>query len=101
MAAGDLLDRLARGEIVQLSREDWQQSAHRFEVVEEHDTMLRGTLRVARGPAGLVAIEEPSPAERVVRPLGSQDAARSFVADRLATYERMWDGCGCKVDYSK
>ena len=22
-----------------------------------------------------------------------------FVDDRLAAYERMWDGCGCKIDY--
>ncbi len=29
------------------------------------------------------------------------EAAQEFVAARLETYERMWDGCGCKVDYSE
>jgi hypothetical protein len=26
-------------------------------------------------------------------------AAQQFVADRMAQYERMWDGCGCRVRY--
>lgn len=25
--------------------------------------------------------------------------ARSFVDGRLETYDNMWNGCGCKVDY--
>ncbi len=27
------------------------------------------------------------------------EAARRFVEDRMETYERMWDGCGCRIDY--
>jgi len=22
-----------------------------------------------------------------------------FIDERMETYDRMWDGCGCKVDY--
>ena len=25
--------------------------------------------------------------------------SKGFVEDRLTDYERMWDGCGCKIDY--
>jgi hypothetical protein len=35
----------------------------------------------------------------VIRRLADEAAAARFVADRLATYERMWDGCGCRIDY--
>jgi len=34
-----------------------------------------------------------------VRRLGGEDEARAFIRDRLDTYDRMWDGCGCKIDY--
>jgi len=52
-----------------------------------------------RGRAGLAAVERPGAGRRVVRPLPDEEAVRRFVADRLTAYERMWDGCGCKIDY--
>lgn len=48
---------------------------------------------------GLAAVEEPKSRERVVRRLGDAATAAAFVKERLSDYERMWDGCGCKVDY--
>ena len=30
---------------------------------------------------------------------GGESEARAFVEERLETYDRMWDGCGCKVHY--
>ena len=48
----------------------------------------------------MVAVEEPSSRERVVR-LIEEHEVQAFVEDRLDTYERMWDGCGCKVAYYK
>ncbi len=35
----------------------------------------------------------------VLRRFDSDGEAFRFVADRLDTYERMWDGCGCRIDY--
>ncbi len=47
----------------------------------------------------IAAVERPSDTVRVVRPLPSSEAAAEFVRERLAQYERMWDGCGCRIDY--
>ena len=41
---------------------------------------------------GWAIVEEPEPKIRVVRPLDSEKEARALIADRLAAYERMWDG---------
>jgi hypothetical protein len=35
----------------------------------------------------------------VIRRLTGAGEARALVARRLETYDKMWDGCGCKVDY--
>ena len=43
--------------------------------------------------------EQTTNGEILVHEVGSEAAAQRVVDDRLATYERMWDGCGCKVDY--
>ena len=45
-----------------------------------------------------MAVEEPTSRQRVLRRL-AEDEVAAFVKDRLDTYERMWDGCGCKVEY--
>jgi hypothetical protein len=95
----DVAERLRRGEIVACSTSEWEQLAAIVETVEEHDTKLSGLLLIIRFGDVTAAVEEPSADERVIRPLADMTAARGFVEDRLDTYERMWDGCGCKVDY--
>jgi hypothetical protein len=94
------LDRRLRSErIVPLSAADWAELAADFEEVERHDTLVAGHLLIVRGAAGLAAVEQPSPDARVGRRLADDKEAHRFVQGRLEQYERMWDGCGCKVDY--
>jgi hypothetical protein len=99
MTPETVFQRLAAGEIIEVSEEDWQQLNGELRVLETHETGLAGQLLLARGPRGLVAVEQPAPGSRVLRPLASRQAATRFVQERMATYERMWDGCGCKIDY--
>jgi 5S rRNA maturation endonuclease (ribonuclease M5) len=44
-------------------------------------------------------MEEPNAKERTLRIMRDEDAAGQFIAERIETYERMWEGCGCKIDY--
>jgi hypothetical protein len=95
----DLARRLEQERIVALAKDEWLAVASTFPVEERHATGLRGDLWIVQTNAGLAAVEEPTPDQRVVRLLGSPDDASRFIADRLASYERMWDGCGCRIDY--
>jgi hypothetical protein len=99
MTAEELDRRLRSERIVPLSVSQWDELAANFEELERHDTLVAGHLLIIRSPSGLAAVEQPSPSERVVRLLSDEQQARRFVQDRLEAYERMWDGCGCKVDY--
>lgn len=99
MNAQHLLDRLAAGEIIELPETEWEKSAGAFAVLEQHDTRMRGMILVVESTVGLAVVEQPSPASRVVRAMANRDEVRSFVQDRLAAYDRMWDGCGCRIDY--
>jgi hypothetical protein len=95
-----LCERLGRGEVVALDATAWAALAPDFERLEVHDTQVSGELGLWRGRcAGVLAVECPRPSERVVRLLPSREAASRFVEQSLATYERMWNGCGCRVDY--
>ena len=90
---------LDRRQILRLTAEEWEEIAHTATVIETHPTGVRGDLVIVRLHRHLAAVESPQPDERTVRPLDDEDQAREFVRDRLAQYERMWDGCGCRIDY--
>ena len=94
----ELLARLAAGEVVPVDDEDWRQWRGAFAVVEQNETVPGGTQRLVRWPVpgarrrGWALVEEPEPGLLAVRPLRDEAEARALIADRLAAYERMWDG---------
>ena len=94
-----LLKDLSAGRIVPLAAGNWIELAAAFPVVERIATGLAGDILLVRWPAaadrraaGWALIEAPDPNERVVRPLADEKTARALIADRLAAYDRMWDG---------
>lgn len=91
--------RLSSEGIVRLARAEWEEVAGAFPELERHDTHLAGDLVIVGDADGPVAVEEPDAETRVLRRLSGPGDVRRFVQDRLETYERMWDGCGCKVEY--
>lgn len=99
MTADELRRALQAAPIVRLAAAEWDAIAPAFEEVERHHTVVAGSLVIIRADGALAAVEQPRPDERVVRRLDGEDAARAFVRERMDQYERMWDGCGCKVEY--
>ena len=91
---------LESGEIVTLSLDQWTDLSSSVKILRTIDTGLSGSISILDGLArGVVVMEEPKPDERVLRRLSDAAAAEEFVAERLRLYDRMWDGCGCRVDY--
>jgi len=93
-----LLADLEAGRIVPLAEEDWRELRGSFTLVDDVDTGLGGRILLVRRPRpggrrrGWAIVEDPKPGEKVVRPLPDEATARALIADRLAAYERMWDG---------
>jgi len=97
-SADDLIAKLAAGDIVPMAEKVWTEWAGSFPVVEDIDTFMAGHLLLVRRPVpggkipAWAIVEEPEPRKRVIRPLKTEKEARALIADRLAAYERMWDG---------
>lgn len=99
MNAGEFEARFESEWVVPIAPDEWPALAALFTEVERHATGFAADLVVLQRGEVYAALEQP-PGERwVVRRLGERAEADRFVADRLAQYERMWDGCGCRVDY--
>ena len=91
--------RLIDESIVPLEDDEWTAVADQFEELERHSTSISGDLLIVRLGSLLAAVEQPSPGKRVVRRLADRDEARRFVEQRMQDYDRIWDGCGCRIDY--
>ncbi len=98
MGVDDVLVRLAAGIIVPLTEKQWMLMEGRFSKVENIDTGMSGLIQLVRRPisggkkAGWALVEQPKDGQRVIRPFKNEKEARALIKDRLAAYERMWDG---------
>lgn len=69
------------------------------EIVREEDTLVAGRIRILSADGFTLVQEETPEGQALVRRVRSAGDGERLVEQRLEVYERMWDGCGCKVDY--
>ncbi len=99
MEIRELIEQIERQAVLSLDREDLPKLLEVADTIRADDTCLAGWIRIL-SIDGQVAVQEQTPGgEILLRRLASRDAAEQFVDRRLTDYERMWDGCGCKIDY--
>ena len=82
-----------------LPEEELNDLLEKCEVVTERDTLISGLIRILKfGPYFLT--QELTPKKEIVlRRYNSREEAEQLVFDHMETYDQMWDGCGCKVNY--
>jgi len=68
-------------------------------VVREVDTHISGWISILDLDGIIILVEETTEGEVLLRQFASVVMAVAFVEDRLVTYERMWGGCGSRIDY--
>lgn len=99
MKPRELREQIEKQAIIALDGEALSELLEAAEVVRADDTCVAGWIRILE-IEGLYAVQEQtSEGEVLIRNLNSREAAERFIENRLTDYERMWDGCGCKIDY--
>jgi hypothetical protein len=94
-----LLAELGRNPVVPIGEEDLARLLSEGEILREESTAMAGPMRLLAWNQRLLFQEETPERVILLRQMASKEAADELVASRLATYERMWDGCGCHIDY--
>ncbi len=69
------------------------------EVKYEHNTLISDYIRIIRLKDHIFVQEKTDKNEIALRLFPDEETAGKFVSERLDIYEKMWDGCGCKVKY--
>ncbi|HPF70628.1 MAG TPA: hypothetical protein PLQ13_08175 [Candidatus Krumholzibacteria bacterium] len=94
----ETLRRLAAGEVVPVDADDFAGWSAAFTLVDTVRSAMGGDKQLLRWTPpgarklGWLLVEEPDPGLLAVRPLKTEKEARALIAERLAAYERMWDG---------
>ena len=70
-----------------------------LKIVREEETHISGKIRIIEINKIFIIQEITLNHELCLRIMKSLNKAINFIDERLSTYEKMWDGCGCKVDY--
>jgi hypothetical protein len=94
-----VLQRVLGGNTAEISCQELGRLLESAAVLRSEVTGVAGPIRILQLGERLLIQEESPRGEIFLRAASSRQAADSFVEERLATYERMWDGCGCRVNY--
>ena len=88
--------------IVTISASDLEKLLKNLQIVFEKDTLLQDEIRIMKFHNASYVVQEKSPKdELLLRQFKTEKLAKDFVMDRLHIYDKMWDGCGCKINYYK
>lgn len=68
-------------------------------IINESDTKIYGMIRIVKYNNIILTQELTNINEVSIRKFKNKEEASKFIDERLDVYDRMWDGCGCKVDY--
>ncbi|MBE0570119.1 MAG: hypothetical protein IH618_01125 [Ignavibacteriaceae bacterium] len=74
--------------------------SHSKMIIEEN-TYISDKIRLLKFHDNLIMQEKTTKDEYLIRVMKSKKETEQLIKQRLEIYNRMWDGCGCKVDYYK
>jgi len=95
----EILDEFKQSAVIPIERAELPHLLDQAVVVKEVDTNISGWIRILDLDGIIILEEETTEGEVLLRQFKSVEKAAALIEDRLATYERMWDGCGCRIDY--
>lgn len=65
----------------------------------EKDTCISDKIRILEFENSIYFQEMTNRGEFLIRKMADLSTANDLLKKRMEIYEKMWDGCGCKVDY--
>jgi hypothetical protein len=99
MTGRDIAEEIKSRAIVALDGEELTELLEASETLRADDTCLVGWIRILSLGGNLMVQEETPDGEILLRRAATREVAERFVERRLGEYERLWEGCGCKIDY--
>ena len=95
----NLSNKLRAEKYLIISADDLTEILQTSEIVFEQDTRLRDYIRILKLENLIYLQEKTNLGEIIIRQFNTEADALKLVNERMEIYDKMWDGCGCKINY--
>lgn len=95
----DLSKRIKTEKFLIISSDELQGLLQNSQIVFEQDTRIRDYIRILRDEDNFILQETTNLGEIMIRRFETEADAMKLVKERMEIYDKMWDGCGCKINY--
>ena len=99
MKISDIISSAKNKKYLPISKEDLNDLLSQSKILIEENTYISDKIRLLKFKDELILQEKTTKDEFLIRRMKSKEEAEDLIKHRLEIYNRMWDGCGCKVDY--
>lgn len=96
---GLLINQFLNKNIIIISAEVLNDLFQNAELLFEMNTLISDFIRLFKINEKFWVQERSNKNEFIIRQFDLEYTAKKFIDDRMQIYDKMWDGCGCKIDY--
>jgi len=96
-----IISSIKKKKYLMISEPELNELLSQSKMISEEDTYISDKIRLFEFEDDLIIQEKTTKDEYLLRVMKTKKEAEEFIKQRLEIYNRMWDGCGCKVDYYK
>lgn len=95
-----ILQKLSNDNFIAISEEQLDELKNNLRIVKEEDTIISDFIRIFEEKDYFIFQETTPKNEIIIRKMNNIAEAEFLLQQRLDVYEKMWNGCGCKIDYT-
>jgi hypothetical protein len=95
----DLFDKVELGKYLIISETELNELLKTSQINFQQDTRIRDMIRILKLEDHFYLQEKTNLGEIIIRKFDSEADALKLLNERMEIYDKMWDGCGCKINY--
>lgn len=94
-----IISTIKKQKYLMISEPELNELLSHSKMIIEENTYISDKIRLLEFEDDLIIQEKSTKDEYLVGVMKTKKEAEEFIKQRLEIYDRMWDGCGCKVKY--
>ena len=99
MCLQNKIKNLLTSDIITITSDQLYELQRIGELIYEEDTLISDFIRLFKMENFYLFQEHTPKYEILLRKFDDKNVAERFIEDRLKLYEKMWNGCGCRINY--
>jgi len=99
MKVESIIEKARKSKYVKLSESELVNLLSASQILQDEETNISDKIRLLKFNGELLIQEKTDKDELLIRLMKTKEEADYFIKERLEIYDKMWDGCGCRVDY--